>query len=128
MAFDKIFQGTPSGKVAAPGSPQSPSLGVDTDGTVLYISAGDGWQPLGGGGGGAVSGSGTVGYVPKLATTTSVANSAIDDSITTAATVTVSKAFNVTGNTELKANLKVDGTLQVVGKVTGALACKYFKS
>jgi len=57
MAFDKIFQGTPgaSAPVDAPGTLQSPALGIDVVNNELYVSAGKGWQELGAGGGGGVS-------------------------------------------------------------------------
>ena len=45
MAFDSVFQGPPS-DVAAPGTAQSPSLGVDVTNSALYISAGSGWEEL----------------------------------------------------------------------------------
>jgi hypothetical protein len=45
MAFDSIFQGPPV-DVAAPGTAQSPTLGVDVTNKALYISAGSGWQEL----------------------------------------------------------------------------------
>ncbi len=48
MAFDSIFQGAPSA-VAAGNTPQYAALGVDTVNNVLYISAGAGWVPVGGG-------------------------------------------------------------------------------
>lgn len=45
MAFDKVFQGDPTVQdVAAPGSHQSPSFGVDVVNKELYISAGNGWE------------------------------------------------------------------------------------
>jgi len=45
MAFDKVFSGPPS-DVAAPGSHQSPSLGIDVSGNTLYVSSGNGWQSV----------------------------------------------------------------------------------
>lgn len=46
MAFDSVFQGPPQ-DVAAPGTSQSPSLGVDVVNKELYISSGQGWEELG---------------------------------------------------------------------------------
>jgi len=54
MAFDNIFQGPPEDTVA-PGTPQSPSLGVDVVNNELYISSGNGWEELSTGGGGSVT-------------------------------------------------------------------------
>ena len=45
MAFDSVFQGPPE-DVAAPGTAQSPSLGVDVSNRELYISSGQGWEPI----------------------------------------------------------------------------------
>lgn len=56
---------------------------VKPDGTTITISAGV-ITAVGGG----ISGSGTTGFVPKFTGSTAVGNSAIDDGITTAATVT----------------------------------------
>lgn len=53
MAFDSVFQGPPS-DIAAPGTAQSPSLGVDVTNKELYISAGAGWEELSSGGGGGI--------------------------------------------------------------------------
>lgn len=50
MAFDSVFQGPPV-DVAAPGTRQSPSLGVDVTNKELYLSFGQGWQEISGGGG-----------------------------------------------------------------------------
>lgn len=50
MAFDSVFQGPPS-DTAAPGTRQSPSLGVDVTNRELYISSGQGWQELSAAGG-----------------------------------------------------------------------------
>ena len=45
MAFDSVFQGPPSA-VNAPGTRQSPSLGVDVVDNTLYVSAGQGWEEI----------------------------------------------------------------------------------
>jgi hypothetical protein len=51
MAFDYIFEGAPP-----PSVPQSPALGLDNGGNILYVSSKSaGWIPIGGGlGGGPV--------------------------------------------------------------------------
>jgi hypothetical protein len=46
MAFDNIFSGPPSGNVAAGGSAQAPSFGVDTTNLLLYVAAGNGWEQV----------------------------------------------------------------------------------
>jgi hypothetical protein len=56
MAFDSVFQGPPE-DVAAPGTAQSPSLGVDVVNKELYVSAGEGWQELSSSGGETPGGS-----------------------------------------------------------------------
>jgi hypothetical protein len=43
MAFDKIFQGSPSTAPPTTASPQSPQLGIDTVNDNLYINSGNGW-------------------------------------------------------------------------------------
>ena len=45
MAFDFVFQGAPSA-ANAPGTSQSPALGVDVVDNTLYVSAGNGWEEL----------------------------------------------------------------------------------
>jgi hypothetical protein len=55
MAFDRVFQGPPS-DTAAPGTAQSPSLGVDVVNKELYVSSGQGWEELSPGGGGGTPG------------------------------------------------------------------------
>lgn len=49
MSFNSVFQGPPSA-VNAPGTHQSPTLGVDVKNKTLYVSFGEGWQQLGGSG------------------------------------------------------------------------------
>ena len=47
MAFDKVFSGDPRLQdVAAPGSHQNPSFGIDIVNNELYTSSGDGWEPV----------------------------------------------------------------------------------
>jgi hypothetical protein len=50
MAFDKIFQGPPSG-VAAGNSAEYAAFGVDSIASALYVSAGNGWVPSASGAG-----------------------------------------------------------------------------
>lgn len=45
MAFDKIFQGPPSG-VAAGNSAQYAAFGLDSIANALYVSTGNGWVPV----------------------------------------------------------------------------------
>jgi hypothetical protein len=61
MAFDSVFHGPPS-DVAAPGTKQSPSLGVDVTNKELYISSGSGWEELLSGGTGAGGTNGQLQY------------------------------------------------------------------
>ena len=78
MAFDNVFQGPPEG-VNAPGTAQSPSLGVDVTNKELYVSSGNGWEQLGGGGGGGgnLSGTLTPGTVPIATGEHTLADSSI---------------------------------------------------
>lgn len=46
MSFNSVFQGPPAG-ANAPGTHQSPTLGVDVINRTLYVSLGSGWQLLG---------------------------------------------------------------------------------
>lgn len=93
MAFDRVFQGPPSAE-NAPGTHQSPAFGIDVINSELYFSAGSGWEAIVGFGN--IGGSGTVGSVPKFATSTTLTNSAIDDGITLAGAITSTKPLNIT--------------------------------
>ena len=96
MAFDKIFQGTPgaSAPVDAPGTLQSPALGIDVVNNELYVSAGNGWQELGagGGGGGNLSGTLTAGKYPVASGANTLVDGTIDYGVTTPDGITIANA------------------------------------
>jgi len=100
MAFDSVFHGAPV-DVAAPGTKQSPSLGVDVTNKELYISSGNGWEELSSGGSGTISGSGTTGFIPEFTDTTELGDSVIDNGVTTADVLTVSKNTVIAGRTSV---------------------------
>jgi len=93
MAFDNVFQGPPE-DTTAPGTPQSPSLGVDVVNNDLYISSGNGWEELGGGGGGGgnISGTLTPGFIPIATAAHTIGNATIDQDITLGGALTINGA------------------------------------
>ena len=107
MAFDSVFQGPPA-DVAAPGTAQSPSLGIDVTNKELYMSAGNGWEEISVPGTGTITGAGTAGFIPKFSTSSSVDNSSIDDGITTAGVVTSSEPFVVNAHTAIGVGSQID--------------------
>ena len=94
MAFDSVFQGPPS-DVAAPGTAQSPSLGVDVTNKELYISSGNGWEEISSGGSGTISGSGTTGSIPKFTAAEAIGNSNVDEGVTLDGYLTVNESLQI---------------------------------
>ncbi len=105
MAFDSIFQGPPSA-VNAPGTAQSPTLGVDVVNKELYISSGNGWQEL---------------SVPSSGTVTSVGLTMPAEFAVSGSPVTSSGTLAVTKATQ--AANKV-----YAGPTTGAAAAPTFRT
>ena len=92
MAFDSIFQGPPEAETA-PGTAQSPSLGVDVVNKELYISAGEGWEELSvSGGSGNLSGTLTPGVMPIASASHTLADGTIDFGVTSPGTLVVQVA------------------------------------
>jgi hypothetical protein len=51
MAFEKIFQGSPTANdVVTSASPQNPQLGIDIETDTLWVNSGAGWVEIGGSG------------------------------------------------------------------------------
>ena len=94
MAFDSIFQGPPR-DVAAPGTAQSPSLGVDVVNKQLYLSFGEGWQEVETSG--EITGDLTTGYVPVASGAGSLEDSTIDAGITNPGCLTVQDGGSTSG-------------------------------
>ena len=96
---------------------------TDTTGPHYYVCTPSGWFQIdGGGGGGGIGGSGTTGFIPKFASSSTIGNSAIDDSITTASTITSSKAFAVNDGSGTAGAVKIkQGTVATNGTTSVSL-------
>ena len=122
--LNQVFQGNPNilGAVASGGSAQAPNVAIDTVDGALFMSVGNGWQPLSGVAQRAIA-SAQVANNANVMTFTAPASGLyrvdlyeVSTNVPTAATL---PSITVT-YTDLDANVSVTDTLASVGSVAAA--------